>query len=1303
MDASGDAYVAGWTTSNDFPTTSGAYEKTFSGSSCAFVTKFAPTGSSLIYSTYLCGSGDVQGISIALDTAYNAYVVGGTTSTNFPVTPGAFRTANAGGLDAFVAKLNSTGSSLIYSTYLGGSGDDYSYSFSNGIAVDSAGNAYVVGITYSTNFPTTSGAFDRTCGSDGLCNAGSGQPPQPDNFVTKLNAAGSALVYSTYLGGSGEEEEYNAIAIDSSGNAYVTGGTLSTDFPTTVGAFQTSGKGLFVTKLNAAGSALVYSTLITSSIDTGAEGEGIAVDTYGNAYVTGYLNSSSDFPTTPGAFKTLNPGGNSTFVTKLNATGSALVYSTFLGGSGADEGWGVAVDSSGDAYVSGTTSSSDFPTVSPVQATCGAGGNYDAFVTELNAAGSALIFSTCLGGTASNEDGYANALDPSGNVYVVGDTSSLNFPTTPGAFKTSYGGGGSDAFVAKITTSAAPAPRVSLNTNTLTFSSQVVDTMSAAQMVTLTNTGNAALTISQMVPSGDFALASAETTCSTTVPVAAGANCTIAVTFTPTTTGTRKGAITITDNAATSPQSIGLSGTGATAGGGSSTVTTNPATLYFASQPLSVTSPAQSFTLTNSGSSPLAISNIAYSGDFAPATSGTTCSTSTPVAANGGTCTINVTFTPTALAERSGAVTLTDNAQGISGSTQQVTLSGNGMQGFPQSEDKSGFDSDAQCVIDQNGCALMSTASMLTTFNGNANPTALDYTLTHNTGYCSGCMLNWTEVPFYMPSATPIHLVEIPEVLNGIVQTNPTQTLNDYLTKQVVQNQNRVILGLSYQQLIQGGESGSHYIFVTASTGDGDWQIFDPNSAIFGVHTLNQLLVAGGFVYYSPHLQADVTIQFSATGVETYASGASGGLSFQACSPIELLVIDPQGRQLGNTGSGSDILQIPFASYGRNFPMADNTGGGVTVGDPAGIKTAYIPSPIEGTYMVTATGTGSGAYTLNVRGVATDNTAQVTTATGTASPGSSSPYQVGYTPTPGTPVAVTALPGVTLSAAGLTFGSQTMGTGSTAQAVTIMDTGGAALAFSNIAIQGDFAQTNTCGTGLSPKASCAISVTFTPTAGGTRNGTLTITDNAPGSPHTVALSGTGQDFTIAAASGSSTSATTAPGSPATYTLSVGGEGGMTGTVSFTCAGAPSEGTCTVSPNPATAGSTPANVTVSVTTTAPSVGAPRSRPLPPVPPLLPGWKGLLMLAMALAALAWAILRGNRPGARRWRAAWVPLGAGLLLTLALGGCGGGGGGGGGGGAPSNPGTPAGTYSLTVTGTAGSGSSALSHSVKLTLTVT
>ncbi|PYP19022.1 MAG: hypothetical protein DMD54_03995 [Gemmatimonadetes bacterium] len=300
---------------------------------------------------------------------------------------------------------------LSYSTYLGGGSHDEG----NDIAVDAAGNAYVTGSTRSIDFPTTAGAFHTTF-------HGPASGSFPDVFVTKLNSTGSGLVYSTYLGGNGEDLG-RGIAVDAAGNAYVTGRISSNDFPTTTGAFQAASGGggeAFVTKLNPTGSGLVYSTYLGGSRDE--IGIRIAVDTTGNAYVTG-TTTSLDFPTTPGSFQPAFAGGppssgdpafspppTDAYVTKLNATGSALDYSTYLGGSGNDRALGIAVDAAGSAFVTGSTFSTDFPTTTGAFQPVRRGTSSDAttFVTKVNPTGSGLAYSTYLGGSGA---GTAIAVD----------------------------------------------------------------------------------------------------------------------------------------------------------------------------------------------------------------------------------------------------------------------------------------------------------------------------------------------------------------------------------------------------------------------------------------------------------------------------------------------------------------------------------------------------------------------------------------------------------------------------------------------------------------------------------------------------------------------------------------------------------------------------------------------------------------------------------------------------------------------------------------------------------------------------
>ncbi|MBZ5615898.1 MAG: SBBP repeat-containing protein [Acidobacteriia bacterium] len=440
VDSAGNAYVTGITNSGNFPTVN-PLQPTYGGGTHdwgygdAFVAKLNPSGSALVYSTYLGGSRDDAGYGIAVDSAGDAYVTGLTVSRDFPMM-NPLQPAyggddpDYGSGDAFVAKLNPSGSALVYSTYLGGSSEDLGYS----IAVDSSGDAYVTGATTSRNFPTMN-PLQTTCD---FC------PLEYHAFVAKLNPSGSALVYSTYLGGNNYDDGLG-IAADDSGNAYVTGYTASTNFPT-MNPLQPSNGGwydAFVTKVNPSGSALVYSTYLGGSgYDSGSA---IAVDSFGNPYVTG-VTGSTDFPTTLGAFQTTSNGSGDAFVAKLNPSGSALVYSTYLGGSGADDGYGIAVDSAGDAYVTGVTISTDFPTMNPLQPAYG-GGQFDGFVTKLNPSGSALVYSTYLGGSGPDY-GSAIAVDSFGNPYVTGVTGSTDFPTM-NPLQPAYSGS-DDAFVAKI-------------------------------------------------------------------------------------------------------------------------------------------------------------------------------------------------------------------------------------------------------------------------------------------------------------------------------------------------------------------------------------------------------------------------------------------------------------------------------------------------------------------------------------------------------------------------------------------------------------------------------------------------------------------------------------------------------------------------------------------------------------------------------------------------------------------------------------------------------------------------------------
>jgi hypothetical protein len=433
VDGTGAAYVVGFTRSADFPATSGAFDAT--RSACygdVFVTKMDPAGTAVVYSTYLGGtrgSGEActsLGFGIDVDDSGAAYVTGATLATDFPTTPGAYDVSINGPANAFVTKIDPTGSALAYSTFLGGGFLD----IGNAIAVDATGAAYVVGEAQSSNFPTTPGAFSRVW--DG----------PPSGFVTKIAPGGAALAYSTFLGGFVTSPQ--AIAVDAAGAAYVAGMTTTSEFPVTPGAFDTThngGDGGFVTKLDPAGAALVYSThLGRITCVFLVRCLGLAADGSGSAYVVG-ATASPAFPTTPGAFDTTFSGGPlDAFVTRLNPSGAALIYSTFLGGSSPDGATAIALDASGAAHVAGWTVSTDFPVTATAIDPTFNGGTYrgDAFAATLDPAGTTLAHATYLGGT--DEDAATTlALDASGFAYVAGLTRSTDFPVTPAAFDTTYG------------------------------------------------------------------------------------------------------------------------------------------------------------------------------------------------------------------------------------------------------------------------------------------------------------------------------------------------------------------------------------------------------------------------------------------------------------------------------------------------------------------------------------------------------------------------------------------------------------------------------------------------------------------------------------------------------------------------------------------------------------------------------------------------------------------------------------------------------------------------------------------------
>lgn len=569
---------------------------------------------------------------------------------------------------------------LVYSTFLSSS----QFDVADAIAVDASGNAYITGMTVSPDFPTVTPVQGTYKGGN-------------DAYVAKLNAVGSALVFSTFLGGSGADIGF-AIAIDPSGNVYVTGQTNSTDFPLANALQSTctncpSAGHAFVAKLNPAGNALVYSTYLGGS--TGEIGHSIAADSSGNAYVAGDT-FSLDFPTTTGAFQTTCGGGlnrpcTDGFVAKLKADGSALVYATYLGATLDDSITAIALDSSGNAYVTGVTNSNNFPTTPgsfishcDLATLCNAAFN-NAFVTKLNASGSALVYSSYLGGSFADDGASAIAVDSTGHAYVTGFTSAFDFPVTPGVVqplcaRTSEGVCNGNAFITKFKPDGSG----------LDYSTYLSGSFGSSGGGIAVNSAGEAYIVG-VAASEDFPMMNPLQPCTSSgSTVLVKLNSTASSLIYSTCLGGFIGvntfsgiAIDSTGNAylagATMTKFPVTSGAFHTTGPGALVVKINPGNapgpafsdqnITFSSVAVGVTSTPFSVTFYNMGTAPLNITSMVAAGDFAQTNN---CGGSIAAASS---CVLNITFTPTATGPRSGTITITDN----SGSPQTLSLSGTGI------------------------------------------------------------------------------------------------------------------------------------------------------------------------------------------------------------------------------------------------------------------------------------------------------------------------------------------------------------------------------------------------------------------------------------------------------------------------------------------------------------------------------------------------------------------------------------------------------------------------------------------------
>ena len=715
LDNANEVYVTGSTASSDFPVVD-PYQGTYPGSFNGFLTQISADGSSLLYSTYFGGNGSDLPAGIAIDSLGSVLIAGNTSSTNFPVANAYQATAqpNQGGLFGnygFLTKFSPDGSYLAYSTYFAGNTNvayncggtpcwTSPFSAINGIAVDVNGNAYVAGVTNTYNFPTTQSAYQAT---------DSTQQTNPTvGFVSKFGSSGT-LDYSTYFyESSAALTEVDALAVDGSGSAYVTGIAFSDGtFPVTSTTIcnpavsQFACDYAFVTKFDPTGSTLAYSTFLGPN--NNATPRAIALDSNDDAYVLSSTSSNS--------FGIVNgveaySSGSDLLLVEIDPLASTQLFATYLGASADEFAAGIALDSNGNIYIAGSTDSSDLPT------TQGSfqdvlGGGTDAFVMKIGpssapsvslspsslqyaaqSVGATSAAQTVLLRNMGSSPLAISSIAPSGD-FAESDTcgtgvpaaGSCNFSVT---FTPTTAGTRSGSIL--IQDNAAAAPHV-INLSgvgngalavfapqSLTFPTQALGTTSAAQALTLTNGGNQTLDVTSIQVTGDFAQIN---NCPSTL--AASSSCTINVTFTPTAFGTRTGTLAVSDNSQGSPQTASLTGSGPAPPAPVATVA--PVNLAFSARTVKTSSTAQALTLSNTGNATLNLSAIQITGDFAQVSN---CPATLPANSS---CTINVTFTPTVSGTRTGSLTISDNAQG---SPQVVSITGAGtdfsLAGSPNSD-----------------------------------------------------------------------------------------------------------------------------------------------------------------------------------------------------------------------------------------------------------------------------------------------------------------------------------------------------------------------------------------------------------------------------------------------------------------------------------------------------------------------------------------------------------------------------------------------------------------------------------------
>jgi Abnormal spindle-like microcephaly-assoc'd, ASPM-SPD-2-Hydin len=1251
VDASGAVYISGTTTSaSSFGETATKKLGPLGGASDFFVAKIDPMlngAESLVYLTFIGGSGEEEGGQIALNTNrglatyLDLAVVGTTTSTDYPTTDGS-KLVN-GTNDLALTLLDPTGSTLVFSTVLDGTGAFATQLNSAGdhgnpaVAFAASGAVMVAADTTAADLPVTAGAFQTAYG--GTVQTVTPAAPESDGMLAVYNVP--TLSYLTYFGINGYTNfEGNfvpatvgvtGLAIDLVGQAYVTGflsqpGT----FPTTNGFQTTYGGGIFdgflmcFTPKGLGSSDLIYSTYIGgSALD---QAFAVAVDQAipANAYVVGATRSPNlltlTVPTVSGYQTSLNAVTLLTnaflvAVAQSQSGVSSLSYATYLGGSGSDSALGVAALGANAVYLTGHTESANFPTLNSLQSFSGSGDAYLAKLDTTAAGAASLLYATLLGG-GSDAQGNGVAALPTGEIVVAGSTTSNDFPQAgnpqtgvqPICASCQESPAQPDAFVVAFAESAATGPIVSFNAAQLNFGGQLVNSANPQQVGILTNAGTTALTITGIAITGANASDFSQSNDCPVGPatMAPQATCQINVNFFPTIAGTESAALSFTDDAVGSPQELTLTGTGQ-----EPLSSLSAAVVNFGSQPAGTVSSQQTITLTNGGNLALAISEVNVTGpDVAQFRfSGNNTCVNPPIVQPGGNCIMNIQFAPETMGTFNASIVLTDNSGNVNTATQAVQLTGIGSAPAP---------------------------------TANVAPSALNFG-SLSVGSASG------------PQSVALNNTgSLPLQVSAISMSGPNSA------------EFKITSGTTCP--ISGGSvgiaglCGINVLFAPASTGS----------------------KAASISFVDNASNSPQNVSLSGTGINLPSlTISSNSIGFQ---PQTLNVASTSPITLSNAGA----MAIQISSIALNGPNAGNFSQNnncpptlnpePTGGPPSTCKIAITFQPTAGGAL-----TASLAITDNAAGspqvVTLSGTGLVPAATLSASTLSFAPQLAG---TSSAPAVLT----LTNSASGPQAGGLVVS--------------GTSVSGTNAA---EFLATPNCGTMVAAGNSCGISVVFKPQAGqaGAAVATLSIKDNALNSPQTIALTGSATDFSLAASTSGSLSAVVNAGVTAQYSLQVNPLDGFAGNVAVACTGAPVEATCSVTPSPVVvSGTSPAPFSVSVVTQAATAYAPniaKRWPLSRWPASVPSEVLLCLEAIVLVSVALCIGRfGKRRRWARLAAASVYV-AVLLAAAALTSCGSSSGSGQ---AAAQLGTPTGTYMLTVTGTFTPAGAATGVSRKLQLTL-